>query len=75
MDELILHHFDLSPYAEKVRTLLGLKRLGWQPTRTIHDSVVAYKAWLATADNAAQILDYCNRQMAQLNVVRDVATT
>jgi dTDP-L-rhamnose 4-epimerase len=49
-----------------------LKRLGWQPTRTIHDSVDAYRGWLATADNAAQILDYCNRQMAQLNVVRDV---
>jgi len=52
-----------------------LKRLGWQPARGIHDSVVAYKGWLSTADNAAQILDYCNRQMAQLNVVRDVATT
>jgi dTDP-L-rhamnose 4-epimerase len=52
-----------------------LKRLGWRPMRSIHDSVVAYKAWLSTADNAAQILDYCNRQMAQLNVVRDVATT
>ena len=49
-----------------------LKRLGWQPTRSIHDSVVAYKGWLAAADNAAQILDYCNQQMAALNVVRDV---
>jgi hypothetical protein len=28
--ELILHHFDLSPYAEKVRTLLGLKALAWR---------------------------------------------
>lgn len=50
-----------------------LKRLGWAPTRGIHDSVAAYKAWLSTADNAAQILDYCNQQMAALNVVRDVA--
>jgi len=49
-----------------------LKRLGWKPTRSIHDSVQAYKAWLSTADNAAQILDYCNQQMAKLNVVRDV---
>ena len=49
-----------------------LKRLGWQPTRSIHDSVVAYKGWLAAADNAAQILDYCDQQMASLNVVRDV---
>jgi len=50
-----------------------LKRLGWKPTRTVYDSVSAYKGWLATADNAAQILDYCNQQMAKLNVVRDVA--
>lgn len=49
-----------------------LKALGWKPTRSIHDSVEAYKAWLATADNASEILDYCNRQMVQLNVVRDV---
>lgn len=29
MSELILHHFDWSPYAEKVRVLLGLKGLAW----------------------------------------------
>jgi len=27
--EPILHHFDWSPYAEKVRVLLGIKRLAW----------------------------------------------
>lgn len=30
MSELILHHFDWSPYAEKVRVLLGIKRLAWR---------------------------------------------
>jgi dTDP-L-rhamnose 4-epimerase len=50
-----------------------LKRLGWKPTRSIVDSVEAYKLWLATAENAAEILDYCNQQMAKLNVVRDVS--
>ena len=49
-----------------------LKVLGWKPTRSVHDSVQAYKGWLSTADNAAQILDYCNQQMAALNVVREV---
>lgn len=49
-----------------------LKNLGWKPTRTVHQSVQAYKGWLSTADNAAQILDYCNQQMAALNVVRSV---
>lgn len=28
--DLILHHFDLSPFAEKVRLALGLKGLTWQ---------------------------------------------
>ena len=30
MSELILHHFDWSPYAEKVRVLLGIKGLAWR---------------------------------------------
>ena len=30
MDELILHHYDLSPFSEKVRLVLGLKRLPWR---------------------------------------------
>ena len=30
MAELVLHHFDWSPYAEKVRVLLGIKGLAWR---------------------------------------------
>jgi len=30
MHELILHHYDMSPYAEKVRLALGLKGLAWR---------------------------------------------
>jgi glutathione S-transferase len=29
VNELILHHFDVSPYAEKARLMLGIKRLAW----------------------------------------------
>jgi glutathione S-transferase len=29
-DEIILHHFDASPFAEKVRVALGLKQLTWR---------------------------------------------
>ena len=49
-----------------------LGRLGWKPTRSTHQSVEAYKAWLDQADSVADILDYCQRQMAALNVVREV---
>jgi glutathione S-transferase len=30
MTDLILHHYDMSPYAEKIRLALGLKGLRWQ---------------------------------------------
>lgn len=29
-DELILHHYPVSPYSEKIRLALGLKNLGWR---------------------------------------------
>ena len=33
MTELILHHYDLSPYSEKVRLMFGLKGLSWRSVR------------------------------------------
>jgi glutathione S-transferase len=30
MTDIILHHYEISPYSEKVRTGLGLKRLAWR---------------------------------------------
>lgn len=51
-----------------------LKALGWHPRRSVRDSVQAYRAWLESADVGEDILDYCNSQMAQLGVVRDVVT-
>jgi glutathione S-transferase len=33
MHPLILHHYDLSPYAEKVRLVFGLKALPWRSVR------------------------------------------
>lgn len=30
MPDLILHHYDMSPYAEKVRLIFGLKGLAWR---------------------------------------------
>lgn len=45
MTDLILHHFDASPFSEKVRLVLGLKRLNWKsvkvPLRLPKPDVVA----------------------------------
>ena len=30
MPDIILHHYDVSPFSEKVRLLLGLKQLAWK---------------------------------------------
>ena len=30
LDEIILHHYDTSPFSEKVRVLLGIKGLAWR---------------------------------------------
>src|SRR5215475_4002967 len=40
MDELILHHYDISPYAEKIRLVMGLKGLRW---RSVHIPIVMPK--------------------------------
>ena len=43
MSELILHHYDISPYAEKIRTILGFKGLSW---RSVHLPIVMPKPHL-----------------------------
>ena len=49
-----------------------LKLLGWEPKRTIEDSVLEYKEWLDTADCIEDIVEYCSKKMQELNVVRSV---
>jgi len=34
MSDLILHHYDVSPFAEKIRLALGLKGLSWRSVQT-----------------------------------------
>jgi glutathione S-transferase len=44
MSEIILHHYGLSPYSEKIRAMLGYKRLAW---RSVTMPVVMPKPELA----------------------------
>ena len=41
--EIILHHFDASPFAEKARLIMGLKKLAW---RTVQIPMVMPKPYL-----------------------------
>jgi dTDP-L-rhamnose 4-epimerase len=47
-----------------------LRALGWQPTRTAEDSVREYVAYLREQTNVDDILEYAERTMKQMNVVR-----
>jgi glutathione S-transferase len=40
VSRLILHHYDISPYAEKIRAVLGFKGLSW---RSVHIPIVMPK--------------------------------
>lgn len=47
-----------------------LKALGWAPRHAPQDSVKEYVEWLYAQDNIDDILEYANKTMKQLNVVR-----
>ncbi len=35
MSEIILHHYELSPFAEKIRTVFGLENLAWRSAEVV----------------------------------------
>ena len=49
-----------------------LRNLGWEPKKTIKDSVLEYKEWLDTAECVDDIVEYCSKKMQDLNVVRSI---
>ncbi|HOJ06886.1 MAG: NAD-dependent epimerase/dehydratase family protein [Ignavibacteriota bacterium] len=51
-----------------------LRGLGWEPKRTIEDSVAEYLEYLKEQTDIDDILEYAEKTMKQLNVVRKVKT-
>jgi dTDP-L-rhamnose 4-epimerase len=51
-----------------------LKKLGWKPKRTIKDSVNEYLDYLKMQADIEDILEYAEKTMKQLNVVRKAKT-
>ena len=49
-----------------------LKSLGWSPHHTAEDSVNEYREYLESQSNVEDILDYANKTMKELNVVKKV---
>ena len=52
-----------------------LRSLGWEPSRTAEDSVREYVEYLRSQTNVADILEYAERTMKQMNVVRTAVVT
>lgn len=52
--------------------LSKLRKLGWQPAFAPADSVREYVEWLYAQDNVEDILEYAEKTMKQLNVVRAI---
>ena len=50
-----------------------LQSLGWEPQRTIYDSIIEYKEWLGSASSVDNIIEYCEKKMKELNVLRDIS--
>lgn len=49
-----------------------LKSLGWSPVRTAEDSVQEYADYLLQQDNIENIIEYAEKTMKNMNVVRSV---
>jgi len=47
-----------------------LKTLGWEPKRTIFDSIKEYKKYLEEQTDIKDILDYSKKHMSNLGVIR-----
>ncbi len=56
-----------------ISDISALSALGWKPTRSAEDSVREYVEYLKAQTDIEDILDYANRKMKQLNVVRKPA--
>jgi len=49
-----------------------LQSLGWQPKKTIVESIAEYKEYLEAQADVDDILEYSQKQMKKMNVVREV---
>lgn len=68
MTDIILHHYDLSPFSEKIRLALGLKDLGWSsvkveavPPRPLLDALTGGYRRLPVMQVGADI--YCDTEV------------
>jgi dTDP-L-rhamnose 4-epimerase len=52
-----------------------LRALGWSPEHSVEESVKSYVDWLGAQTNIDEILEYAEKNMRSLNVVRETKPT
>ncbi|HMP88804.1 MAG TPA: NAD-dependent epimerase/dehydratase family protein [Kiritimatiellia bacterium] len=57
-----------------ISDISALRSLGWSPRRTAEESVAEYVEYLKAQTDIEDILEFANRKMKDLNVVRKAAT-
>ncbi|RMF17563.1 MAG: glutathione S-transferase family protein [Gammaproteobacteria bacterium] len=75
MNDLILHHYALSPYSEKVRAMLGYTRLSWQsaitpemPPRPVIDALTGGYQRIPVAQLGADV--FCDTHLISQEIAR-----
>jgi chromate transporter len=79
MTDIILHHYDTSPYAEKVRTGLGLKGVAWAsvelPVIMPKPNLTALTGGYRATSALPLIADMRQKGLASLPVIQDSLVT
>ena len=70
LSPIILGKYRFGDTRHACSSIKKLKSLGWQPQKTINDSIQEYKHYLEEQTDIEDILDYSNQQMVKMNVVR-----
>jgi dTDP-L-rhamnose 4-epimerase len=72
LEPLIPGEFRFGDTRHTCSDISKLRALGWEPRRTATDSVREYVEYLRAQSNVDDILEYAERTMKQMNVVRSV---
>lgn len=56
-----------------ISSIAKLKALGWEPKKTVKESITDYYLWLKSGNVKMDILDYAEKKMKELKVLRKVS--
>lgn len=70
IDPIMTGHYRYGDTRHIFSDTTRLRSLGWQPTRSISESIGAYWEYINTAQDMGEILQYAEENMKQLKVIR-----